>query len=242
MELIRGVVFDLDDTLYFEREYVLSGFRFIAEAVGGDCGGPEPVLDLLTSDFKSGVRGNAFNRLLDKLPSLGTRWNVPDLVELYRGHRPVIELSSSTRDLLTALSANNIQLALITDGSPAGQFRKIDALEARRLFEPIVVTDFWGLEFRKPHPRAFEAVMKSWGITPGRLVYVGDNPEKDFLSPRAIGWKTARLRMNEQLRHELEPFSQEYAPDCEFRNFNDLNGWLCAACGIEPAWIEERLK
>ncbi len=32
MEIVHGVVFDLDDTLYLEETYVLSGFKFVADS------------------------------------------------------------------------------------------------------------------------------------------------------------------------------------------------------------------
>jgi putative hydrolase of the HAD superfamily len=232
MELIRGVVFDLDDTLYFERNYVASGFRHIASTVACDHCPANQLFQFLQSGFEAGVRGNAFDRLLAKYPELGLRYSVADLVEMYRSHSPQIELLPEMSSLLSELAAAGVRLGLITDGSVAGQLTKIAALGLDKLFAPILVTDAWALEFRKPHPRAYEAVMEDWNIPAKQSVYIGDNPEKDFYAPRILGWQTARLRLEQQLRHTLEARSPEFAAAREFRSLSNLGRWLCSACGL----------
>jgi putative hydrolase of the HAD superfamily len=232
MELIRGVVFDLDDTLYFEREYVLSGFRSIAATIGGDCRRSDFIFEFLQSGFEAGVRGDAFDRLLAEYPELRIRLTVADLVERYRSHIPAIQLLPEMRFLLAALTSRGIRLALITDGSVTAQSNKIAALELGKLFAPTLITDAWGLQFRKPHRRAYEAVMKDWKMSPTQLVFIGDNPAKDFYAPRALGWHTARLRLTQQLRHALEPPSPEYAAERDFGSLGDLTDWLNAMCDL----------
>ncbi|MGB6687367.1 MAG: HAD family hydrolase [Terracidiphilus sp.] len=232
MELVRGAVFDLDDTLYLERDYALSGFRYVAATIGGDGCAAERILRFLQSGFEAGVRGNAFDCLVAEYPELGLRWNVGDLVEMYRSHKPVIQLLPGMSYLLQGLKSKGIRLALITDGSVAAQSNKAAALKLGKLFAPILVTDAWGMEFRKPHGRAYEAVMEIWNIPPTQLIYIGDNPEKDFCAPRALGWHTARLRLEQQLRHDLEARLPEFAADREFRTLGDLAAWLYAACDL----------
>lgn len=242
MEVIRGVVFDLDDTLYLERDYVASGFRCIAEAIGDQCGGREPILEFLSAGFLAGVRGDAFNRLLEEFPALTAHWKLGDLVELYRTHRPDIAVLAPMRELVTALASGGVKLALITDGPVASQSGKVAALDLERFFAPVVLTDAWGVEFRKPHRRSFEAVMENWRFSPAQLVYIGDNPDKDFFAPRALGWQTVRLRMEAQLRHRLDARSPEYAADREFRSVDDLTNWLTAVCALPPAHTRLRTR
>ena len=43
-----------------------------------------------------------------------------------------------------------------------------------------------------------------------REIYVGDNPAKDFVTPRRLGWQTVRLRVHGQLRFTEEPPSPAY--------------------------------
>jgi putative hydrolase of the HAD superfamily len=238
MELMRGVVFDLDDTLYFERNYVLSGFRFIAEVIGGDGGGSEQVFSFLSQEFEDGVRGNAFDRVIAKYPELEARWKTADLVDLYRSHSPTIALEAAMSALVAGLVSHGIPIALITDGPIETQSRKIESLGIRDLFSPIILTDAWGIEFRKPHARAFQAVMEAWRMKPTELAYIGDNPVKDFRAPRALGWQTARLRMKQQLRYALEAASPEFAPHREFGAFEDLSKWISEACALPAEKVE----
>jgi len=232
MELIRGVVFDLDDTLYLEREYVLSGFRSVAESIADASLPADEMYQFLERDFASGVRGDAFDRMLAAFPALAARRTAAELTQLYRAHSPRIGLESSRSRLLDVLGRHGIKLGLITDGPVASQSGKIAALGLSGYFDPMILTDAWGVEFRKPHPRAFEAVMRQWSLEPEQLVYAGDNPLKDFHAPRALGWQTVRLRIEGQLHQHAEPTAIEYAAAQECASFADLARWLLSACGI----------
>jgi putative hydrolase of the HAD superfamily len=54
------------------------------------------------------------------------------------------------------------------------------------------------------------------------MSYIGDNPEKDFIGPRKLGWLTIRLRQPEQLRFALEPSSAALSPELEIRGTDDI--------------------
>jgi putative hydrolase of the HAD superfamily len=238
MELVRGTVFDLDDTLYFESAYVRSGFHFVANTIGTPSVAAADIFRLLIQNFESGVRGDSFNRLLLRFSSLSAQWTPTDLVQLYRAHTPEIVLIEGVRELLAELKENGNRLGLITDGPANSQSKKILALGLRDYFDSIHLTDEWGLEFRKPNPRAFETIMTDWGLRPSELVYTGDNPRKDFVAPRALGWRTARLRVKEQQHFGLEAESLEFSADREFTSIGDLVHWLRKKCGAKPERME----
>jgi putative hydrolase of the HAD superfamily len=225
--VIRGVVFDLDDTLYLEREYVRSGFGRVAAHVAERSGRRrEELFDHLWSGFEAGVRGSAFDELLARFRIEPEAVPVPDLVALYREHAPSIELPPPTLDLLHTLRGEGLRLGVITDGPAECQGAKARALGVHGLCDPVVLTGEWGREYWKPHPRAFEHVRASWQLPPEALVYVADNPAKDFLAPRRLGWRTVRLRVPGQLHIDLEPESGDYAPDKEIRDLRELPGVL----------------
>ena len=84
-----GVVFDLDDTLYLERDYVKSGFRAVAEtAVQGSGVGAAEAFDFLWDGFLEGSRGSSFDALLERYPELAQNVEVVALVKRYREHAP----------------------------------------------------------------------------------------------------------------------------------------------------------
>ena len=122
---------------------------------------------------------------------------------------------------------------MVSDGPLSSQSAKADALRLARWFDPILFTDSLGAEFVKPNTKAFELLAATWRLPHGDLVYVGDNPTKDFTGPRALGWLTIRLRLPLQLRCTLEPATARDAPDTEMSDPTRLlplvgTGWVAA--------------
>ena len=199
-----GVAFDLDDTLYLERDYVRSGFRAVAEDAAGETSvSADEAFRFLWNGFLAGVRGSSFNDLLTEYPDIAARRGVPDLVRVYREHRPTISYLPGAEALLRELQRLGVPMAVITDGPLASQAAKAEALGVARYADPVVLTDAWGQSFWKPHVRAFEHVSERFALPHDRLVYVGDNPLKDFHAPTALGWRSVRLRMAGQVREKL---------------------------------------
>ena len=115
------------------------------------------------------------------------------MVSVYRDHEPEIELETDARRLLDALHGR-CPLALITDGFHQAQRRKVEALGIEQSLSPLIYTDQWGRQHWKPSDRAFRAVEQWSGLCGDQLVYIGDNPTKDFIAPRRLGWRTIRIR------------------------------------------------
>ena len=220
-----GIVFDMDDTLYFERDYVRSGFQAVAAAVAKGSSVPQQdAFNLMWGLFEQGARGTTFNDLLAKYPELSERYAVADLVTLYREHAPTIGFMPQMEALLGELQAKGVPLGVITDGPYASQRAKADALRIERYATCVVLTDTWGRDFWKPHPRAFTTVSEALGVPPENLIYIGDNPSKDFHAPTQLGWQSVRLRLDEQLRfaHDYD----EYRPTKEVSSVAELREFL----------------
>lgn len=189
---VSVVVLDLDDTLYLERDYVLSGFR-AADAWLVKTVGIRGFIEAATGCFLRGVRGTIFNQALEELgrppePSL-----VTELVKVYRAHVPDIALLPDAVDALSWLK-DRCRLALLTDGYADVQRRKIRALGLEHRIPLRIVTDDFGRAFWKPSPHGFRHIMDQLGGAPGHFVYVADNPRKDFIGCRQLGWRTIRVR------------------------------------------------
>ncbi|MCA9835308.1 MAG: HAD family hydrolase [Trueperaceae bacterium] len=196
------VVFDLDDTLVLERDYVKSGFAAVANELGD-----ERYFDVLWQAFLAGRRGDSFNQLLELEPDLKSRLSVAELVAFYRTHKPNLSLSKDRLELIRDLKKAGAKLAIISDGPLTAQQAKVEALGLARLFDLILLTDKWGKEFWKPHPRAYREVEK---LAPAeRYCFIGDNPHKDFSSAYARGWDCFCLRLEHQLHRQVPINSQE---------------------------------
>ena len=211
-----SVVFDLDDTLVFERDYVASGFRAVSKQFDDQ---NEQVYTLLWHLFSSGVRGDTFDRVLDRYPEFKAELSVRDMVRIYREHKPTISFIEGARQLLKELRSLGAPLALISDGPLVAQSNKVEALNLEVLVDEIVLTDRWGKAYWKPHPRAYEIVEARF--PENDYCYIGDNPTKDFKTAYARGWKSIRLRLPEQLheRAPAEPYVLEYRSVAELRAY-----------------------
>lgn len=213
--MTRGIVFDLDDTLYLERDFVRGGFEEAARRAAADQPERHGIAAWLWTAFERGVRGDTFDRLLAAYPDLIGRVTVADLVDAYRRHRPRIELAPGTADRLTALGSAGSRLGVLTDGPLASQRSKADALDLRRWFDPIVFTASHGDGSPKPSTGGFAWIATAWRLPAEELAYVADNPAKDFVCPRSLGWRTVRVRRTGQLTEALEAPDDEHRPDVE---------------------------
>jgi putative hydrolase of the HAD superfamily len=188
------LVFDLDDTLYLERDFVASGFREVADVLGQRIGTEAyQVFRFMWGLFENGSRGHIFNQALCEFKQEDNDELVAELVNIYRFHQPKINLCPDVRNFLYDIK-NGFALGLITDGWPRTQWQKIEALDIARFFERIVVTDEWSIDYRKPHPRAFAEMEAYFNVSGASCIYFGDNPLKDFATPKERGWLTIRVR------------------------------------------------
>lgn len=174
---IKGVIFDLDDTLYSEKEYVRSGYKAVSDYLGG---GYE---EKLWGYFEAGKP--AIDELLREL---GQEPDKDVVVEVYRSHKPDIHLYPGVVEMIGELKARGIKIGIITDGRPEGQRNKIEALGLD--VDDVIITDeLGGTQFRKPCDIAFRILLTRWRLNPSEMVYVGDNAEKDFQAPQQLGMR-----------------------------------------------------
>lgn len=186
-----AAVFDLDDTLFLERDYVHSGFRAVEPLVRARFG-----LDGFAAAawrlFLDGHRATIFDRVLADAGVPFTPADVLELVTAYRRHHPDITLLPDAAEALLRLRERGTPIAVLSDGARESQRAKVRALGLDRLADVVVLTDGYGPGFAKPHPRGFREVETR---LPGTdRVYFADNPQKDFVTPRQLGWTTVRVR------------------------------------------------
>ena len=225
MAPVKGFIFDLDDTLCMEREYVRSGFMAVGYIVSDRCGMPADVFfQRAWAHFEGGVRGNIFNIMLKEYPEISRHFCVADLVHAYREHIPNIKMHNSALDILGFLRCKNKFLGLISDGCYIVQKNKVEVLFAGEFFDCIILTDVYGREFWKPHERAFLAMEHVAGLKESELIYIADNPKKDFITPRNRNWRTMRAVFDGQV-HSFENVAEEQDAELIVHGFEE---WRCA--------------
>src|SRR5665648_38211 len=141
MGIFQLVAFDLDDTLYPEREFVQSGFTAVARHLA-DLGliDAESFFTTATSLFIAGARGNIFDLALERLAVVFPAARLGELVRVYREHQPQIRPFADSPKLLKFLKAKGVVLALISDGPCPTQQNKLHALGLQAYFDHLVFT------------------------------------------------------------------------------------------------------
>ena len=217
--MIRALVFDLDDTLFPEREFVTSGF----EAVDAWLRQSKSITGFLEAGiaaFNAGTRGTIFNAVLNRLGVSDKEELILQMVEVYRNHVPKIHLFE---DAASALGhyAGRKQLALLTDGYLRVQQRKVVALGIAHRFSAMVFSDEGGRGAWKPSPAPYRRLMNSLQRPGDECVYVGDNPAKDFVTAKALGWHTVRV-VREAGEYSLSLSPESHQADVTIHSLEEL--------------------
>ena len=189
----RVVVFDMDDTLFSEREFVRSGFyavdRFLLEEF--DSSG---FFSKAWSLFDSGERGRIFNQALIDIAEIEcTEALIRKMINVYRAHLPSIRLFDDAKWALEYYSTK-VPLALVSDGYLQTQKNKANALGIDAFFQKMYFTDQWGEECWKPSTCAFLKVEENFNALKDECIYISDNPKKDFIAPNRLGWDSIHIK------------------------------------------------
>lgn len=210
MSQLKAIVFDMDDTLYPERDFVLSGFQAVAAWASVNLGISESIGSAtLFQLYSEGVRNNTFDRWLT-IHGIETEI-VPELLDIYRQHPPNISPFPEAIDLLKTL-AQSYQIGLVSDGYLAVQQRKWKALGLESFFDAVVFSDSLGRENWKPSMAPFKLVLDRLNISPQFSVYIGDNPRKDFFGARQLGMYTIQFKHSRSEYGNLQPPSPDHCP------------------------------
>jgi putative hydrolase of the HAD superfamily len=193
---IRAIIFDLDDTLYPERGYAFSGFDAVARAFAPRLQAPFDLARRMRELFDTPQRGRVFDVIAQEAGRADAAQLVPEMINVYRRHHPQITLYSDAAAALDRCR-DRYRLGLLSDGHLVAQEAKIDALSIRDRFDAIILTDRWGREFWKPHPRGYQEMTRRLNVPATQCAYVSDNPAKDFIAPNQLGWLTVRVRRSD---------------------------------------------
>lgn len=202
------VVFDLDDTLFRERDFCRGGFRYLIDKYGW------PVSLFQEMDEELTNRRNPFNPLEKYLSeNFPVAYDIKDLVKEYRCHRPErLQTAPGMREVLAELKSRGVRLALITDGRSITQRNKIAALGLEEFFSPenIYISEETGFDKLSDH--SFRMIQKGFPDA-AAYYYVGDNQQKDFVVANGMGWITLKVPYNSDNVHpDIEHVDSDYSP------------------------------
>jgi HAD hydrolase, family IA, variant 1 len=187
--MYKVILFDLDDTLYLERDYVYSGYRVVASFLEKKYNLSLKTAYLKMIDLSKESYDNVFNRLFDAYNIKVGNDEIKKIIEIYKNHIPNIDLCEDSKKIIEYLLKKEIKLGLITDGDSIQQRNKIKGLDIDKYFEKIIITDELApnREFWKPNKKAFEIMVDFFKEDPKNILYIGDNLNKDPFGALEVG-------------------------------------------------------
>ena len=229
---MKAVIFDLDDTLFPERSYVLSGFRAVGEWIS-ETYSTRGFFETAARLFGEGHRGRIFDEVLS---TLGIRADPPlidSLVACYRNHRPEIRMYDDVERALGHYRRYQTT-GIITDGYLVAQKRKVAALGLGQLVDHIVYSDEFGRDHWKPSTVPYLMMMKMTGCRGPDCSYVSDNPLKDFVTAKSLGWTTVRIRRTGAEYSDVD-VDATHSAHYEFSTLDDLTKVLVIESDLSTA-------
>ena len=188
--MTRALILDLDDTLYPERRFALSGYAEVARAVERQHGfAARDAFRILRDALVTGRRNEAFQTLAGRI---GIHLSHVDAFrEIYRRHQPRLRLPRTSRAALM-LARRSWRIAVLTNGWPAVQRSKVAALGLASMVDAVVYAHEVGEG--KPDAAVFLATCQALDVSPGRAVMAGDDPWCDIDGARRAGLRVIRVR------------------------------------------------
>ena len=206
------VVFDLDDTLYNELDYLKSAYKSIALFLDPNDWKQLYVMMFSLYRCKMNVFDYAANTYGKETVSL---------IEMYRNHKPVIQLFEGVLDVFEAIKSKKGKVGIVTDGRANSQRAKLKSLGILNYIDKIVISDEIGTE--KPNLANYRAIENDFiGF---QYFYIADNIKKDFVTPNSLGWNTVGLIDNgKNIHYESHKYMDiEHQPQEFIFSFSDIN-------------------
>jgi putative hydrolase of the HAD superfamily len=198
--VLRGVFFDIDDTLYSTREFAARARRNACRAMH-ERGLNLPVEQIyeelreVIAEFSSN-HNQHFDKLLLRLPRRAFEGVNPAIlvaaaVSAYHDTKRELKPDPAAAELLRRLAATDLVVGVITAGLPVKQAEKLLRLGLYEYFTPsaIFISDQIGIS--KPNPKLFARACEECGLEPAECLYVGNDPAQDIAPALAAGMAAA---------------------------------------------------
>lgn len=203
-------IFDLDDTLMYEIEYLRSAYVEIATMIAPS--DPEIIFEKMIKLYKD--KSDVF----EYISKYYRNYTKEGLLHIYRQHQPTIKPSDGAVDLLRKIKESGHKIGLITDGRSITQRNKIRALNIEHFMDKIIISEEFGSS--KPNEQNYKAFIEE-GID--EYYYIADNISKDFIVPNKLGWTSICLLDNGQNIHKQDfDKPKEYLPNHKIVSLNTV--------------------
>lgn len=211
------IVFDLDDTLYEEIDFVKSGFDKVSKFLFKNYHiSKDECYQNMINELGKG-RGKIFDNTLKKY-NIFTQKLLRQCISIYRLHKPKICLFDDAEKCLKQF--NTFPMYIVTDGNKIVQKNKLQALKLEKIVKFSFITSNYGLKNSKPSTYCFLKICKLENTSPENIVYIGDDPSKDFVEIKKIGFKTIRVLTG---KFKNKKYSNYYDADLTIKSLKELS-------------------
>jgi HAD superfamily hydrolase (TIGR01549 family) len=170
------IIFDLDNTIYNEEDYLYQAYSAICDRFAGMAPGHDKksLFNLMMKIYRKEGREKLFNKFLTKA-GIGEGY-LTDCLKILRSFNPEkqIEIYSRSEKILRLLIEKDKQIFVLTNGNPGQQKNKIRNLLWKGLDEKITFILANEIE-PKPSPAGIEHILKKTGIEKKKVVFIGDS-------------------------------------------------------------------
>lgn len=211
------IVFDLDDTLYDEKTFAVSGFKAVSRFLSKEykLSYSKCLRFMIANENK---RGEIFDKLLND-NKIFSKKLLHHCVKVYRYHNPKIKLYPDAENCLKRFRDHSIYI--VTDGHKNVQLNKLKSLKL--LNHPLIKhcyrTNAYGKLMAKPNRYCFDLIKKRENVFEKDIIYIGDNPYKDFIIKKH-GFKTIRIKKGHFKNIKLDASREA---DLEIKTLSQLN-------------------
>ncbi len=214
MEKIKGIIFDLDDTLFDSTGQNFKKALFSAVTEMKSLGLKHDI-DTVVNDLIANVMAdpgiNKFNYIKEKY-ALTEDICEAGIKAYYNFQFDKIELFPGAEDLLNELSLR-YTTGLITFGNQEVQNRKIEFLGLNKIFKHIIISP-------EDKYTSFVNMINLLGIKQNRILVVGDRIDSELKVGKKLGMQTVRLLKGKY--KGLSPQNSFETPDYVINRIQDL--------------------
>ena len=194
---IKGVVFDLDNTLLDfmkMKEYaVKAAIRGMIEA-GLKVNEDKSYIEINSIYEEFGWENQkVFDVFLEKsIGHVDNKFLAAGIVAYRRAREANLMAYPNVNKTLMALTKSGIKLGVVSDAPSREAWMRIYYLNLYHYFDVVITYDDSGE--RKPSPIPFQLALDGMGLRPEETIMIGDWPERDVVGAQQIGMKTAFAR------------------------------------------------
>ena len=195
--MIKGVVFDLDNTLLdfmkMKEFAVKAAIKGMIEA-GLKVNEDKSYIEINSIYEEFGWENQkVFDVFLEKsIGHVDNKFLAAGIVAYRRAREANLMAYPNVNKTLMALTKSGIKLGVVSDAPSREAWMRIYYLNLYHYFDVVITYDDSGE--RKPSPIPFQLALDGMGLRPEETIMIGDWPERDVVGAQQIGMKTAFAR------------------------------------------------